>query len=200
MKPRIRAATAADLPAIDRIYAHEVLHGVATFDTEPRRPEESLAWFAHFAERELPLRIAEDADGRVIGYASLSPWSPRPAYSIAAETSFYVAADRRGEGIGRALLADLIARAEERPLELLLARIESSGGAASRHLHLAAGFRLVGTLHGVGRKFGRALDVDILERPISRSLSSLHPLHPHHPHGGRHSGGSRSQGGAVSGE
>jgi L-amino acid N-acyltransferase YncA len=164
---RIRDATAADLPAIDAIYAHEVEHGVATFDTEPRSPAESIAWFSLFAERGLPLRVAQDHTGRVIGYASLSPWSPRPAYSITAETSLYVAAERRGEGIGRALLADLIARAEERPLELLLARIESSG-AASTHLHLAAGFRPVGTLHGVGRKFGRLLDVDILERPISR--------------------------------
>lgn len=164
----IRDATVEDLPAIDAIYAHEVLHGVATFDTEPRRPEESRAWFALLRERGLPLRVACDAAGEVIGYASLSPWSPRPAYSITAETSIYIAADRRGGGIGRALLEDLIARAEERPLELLLARIES-GGAASIHLHIAAGFRPVGTLHGVGRKFGRLLDVEILERRLPRS-------------------------------
>lgn len=161
----LRDATPEDLPAIDEIYAGEVLHGVATFDTEPRRTAESLAWFSLLAERGLPLRVAVDPAGRVVGYASLSPWSPRPAYSISAETSIYVAADRRGQGIGRSLLADLIERAEERPLRLLIARIESSG-VASIHLHREAGFRPVGTLHGVGRKFGRLLDVEILELPL----------------------------------
>ncbi len=167
MSATIRDAKLEDLPPIDAIYRPEVLHGVATFDTEPRSEAETRAWFERIRSRELPVRVAIDREERVIGYSCLAPWSPKPAYSITAESSVYVHTDHRSAGIGRALVTDLIEWARERSLQLLVAQIETSGGAASRRLHTSLGFEPVGVLHGVGQKFGRLLDVEILELRLS---------------------------------
>ena len=158
---RIRPATAADLEAIVDIYNDEVLHGVATFDTEPWTVDGQAPWLTEHGEGRRPLLVAEEA-GRVIGWASLSAWSPRCAYARAAEVSIYVHRDDRGRGIGRALLDELIARGRAAGLGVLLARIEASG-AASMRLHRAVGFRPIGTMRRVGEKFGRLLDVELLE-------------------------------------
>ncbi|TMA47656.1 MAG: N-acetyltransferase family protein, partial [Deltaproteobacteria bacterium] len=105
--------------------------------------------------------VAEES-GRVVGWGSLSAWSDRCAYARAAEVSVYVHQDHRGHGIGRALLADLIARGRAAGLGVLLARIESSG-AASLALHRALGFQPIGTMRRVGEKSGRLLDVELLD-------------------------------------
>src|SRR5439155_499035 len=125
----IRSARADDLPAVIDIYNYEVEHGVATFDTVPWTLEERAPWFAVHASPQHPLIVAEE-DGRVLGWGSLSAWSDRCAYARAAEVSVYVHQDHRGRGIGRSLLAELIARGRAAGPGVLLARIESSGGAS----------------------------------------------------------------------
>jgi phosphinothricin acetyltransferase len=157
----IRPATPADLQAIVDIYNDEVLHGVATFDTEPWTATGQAAWLAEHTTGRHPLLVAE-VTGCVIGWASLSAWSSRCAYARAAEVSIYVHRDERGRGVGRALLAELIARGRAGGLGVLLARIEASG-AASLRLHRTVGFRSIGTMRRVGEKFGRVLDVELLE-------------------------------------
>lgn len=157
----VRPAAADDLPAIVAIYNHEVAHGVATFDTEPWTVEGQREWLAAHGTSEHPLLVA-DEEGRVDGWACLSAWSTRCAYARAAEVSLYVHPDHRGRGVGRALLAGLIARGRAAGLGVLLARIEVSGR-ASLALHRALGFHSIGTMRRVGEKLGRILDVELLD-------------------------------------
>lgn len=157
----IRTATAEDLPAIIAIYNHEVLHGVATFDTVVWMLEDRQDWFRSHESPRHPLVVAQDA-GNVIGWASLSPWSDRCAYARAAEVSLYVHHEHRRRGIGRALLTELIERARRAGLRVLLARIES-GGQVSLNLCRSLGFKSIGTMRRVGEKFGRLLDVELLD-------------------------------------
>jgi phosphinothricin acetyltransferase len=157
----IRLATADDLPAIVAIYNHEVVSGVATFDTEPWELATRATWLASHDPVRHPVTVLAEA-GRVLGWASLSEWSTRCAYARAAEISVYVHHEHRGRGLGRALLADLIARGGAAGLGVLLARIEASG-AASLRLHRSVGFHDIGIMRRVGEKFGRILDVALLE-------------------------------------
>ncbi len=156
----IRHATLADVPAITAIYNDAVLKTVATFDTEPKSQAERAAWLqAHDAAHPVLVALV---DGQVAGWASLQRWSDRPAYDCTAETSFYVAEAWQGQGIGRALLVALLDEARGAGLHTLLART-SAGSDASIHLHESLGFERVGTLRQVGRKFGRLLDVHVLQ-------------------------------------
>jgi len=159
---KIRPATIDDLPSIAAIYNHEILHGVATFDTDPWDDKAALEFFAMHDPKRRPITVAVDDAGAVVGWGSLSDWSTRCAYVRAAESSIYVHPDRRGQGVGKRLLADLIERAPAVGVKVILARIETSG-AASLHVHKALGFTSVGVMRRVGEKFGRALDVELLE-------------------------------------
>lgn len=161
----IRQATALDLPAIAAIYNHEIRHGVATFDTVPWDEHAAREWFDKHNPATRPITVAVDDRGEVIGWGSLSDWSTRCAYNRAAEDSFYVRPDHQGRGIGRLLMADLIERAQAIGVRVLLARIETSC-AASLHVHRAFGFTSIGVLRRVGEKFGRVLDVEMLERSL----------------------------------
>jgi phosphinothricin acetyltransferase len=157
----IRPATAADLPLIMDIYHDEVRNGVGTFDTEPLGPEKQRAWLAVHDSPRYPLVVATEG-GQTAGWGSLKPWSDRCAYARAAEVSVYVHRDHRGRGVGRALLADLIARAPGGDLAVLLARIAREN-AVSLTLFRNAGFKSIGTMRRVGEKFGRILDVELLD-------------------------------------
>jgi L-amino acid N-acyltransferase len=157
---RIRPARASDLSRILSIYNHEVLVSTATYDTRPRTPAEHARWFAHHGPR-YPVFVA--AEGRkVAGWASLSPWSDRPAYGRAVETSIYVDEKNRGRGIGKRLLAALVDAAGPLGYHAMLARI-SADNTVSVYMHASLGFEVVGTLKEVGYKFDRALDVSIME-------------------------------------
>lgn len=157
----VRDATERDLPGIFAIYDEQVLHGTATFDTEPRAADERLAWFGAHDRGRYPIIVAEDA-GVVAGWARLYPWSDRCAYARSAENSVYVHRDWRGRGIGTRLLGELIAHARTRALGVLLARI-AEGNPASVRLHERAGFETVGVMRRVGEKFGRVLDVRLMQ-------------------------------------
>ncbi len=164
----VRDASPADLPAIAAIYDEQVLHGTATFDTEPRTPAAWRTWFGEHPRDRYPVLVAEEG-GEVVGWARLTPWSARCAYARSAENSVYVRADRRGHGAGRALVEALLDRARAAGIAVLLARI-AEGNPASLRLHEALGFRPVGTMRRVGEKFGKVRDVTILDLHLDGGL------------------------------
>lgn len=158
---RVRRAAPEDLPAIVDIYNEAIVTTTATFDTEPKTVPERRAWFESHGERH-PILVAE-ADGAVVGWASLTRWSERPAYDDTAETSFYVKAEHRGRGIGRSLKDAIIQEARRLRFHTLIARVAGESD-ESHHLNESFGFEKVGTLREVGRKFGRLLDVHIFQK------------------------------------
>jgi len=163
--PDIRLASTGDLPTIMAIYNDEILQGVATFDTVPWDEHAAQRWLAKHDPLRRPVTVAVESSGAIVGWGSVSDWSTRCAYARAAEDSIYVHPDHQGQGIGRRLLSDLIERSRSAGVRVLLARIETSCK-ASLHVHRAAGFVTVGVMHGVGEKFGRVLDVELLERSL----------------------------------
>lgn len=156
----IRPAEPNDAAAIAEIYNEAILTTTATFDTEPKSVEDRARWLQTHDERH-PVLVAL-VDGRVAGWASLTSWSERRAYDDTAETSFYVHSTQRGHGIGRQLKEAIIAEARRLGYHTLIARI-AEGSHASVHLNESAGFVHVGTLKEVGCKFGRRLDVHIMQ-------------------------------------
>jgi phosphinothricin acetyltransferase len=160
---RIRRAKLADLAAITDIYNEAILTTTATFDTEPKNMTEQTQWF-HAHDDRHPILVAE-VDGKVVGWASLTRWSDRCAYSDTAETSFYVHSAHRGRGIGRKLKDAIIAEARSLRYHTLIARVAEESH-ASIHLNKSAGFFHVGTLKQVGRKFGKLLDVHIMQKML----------------------------------
>ncbi|MDP4021792.1 N-acetyltransferase family protein [Methylobacterium sp. NEAU 140] len=161
----VRPATGADIPGIAAIYADVVETGTATFETVAPTPDEMGRRFAALTGGGFPYRVAE-RDGAVVGYAYAGPYKERAAYRSTVEDSIYVARDARGGGIGRALLAALIADCERIDCRLMVAVIADSGSPASVALHARHGFVPVGTLAGVGHKHGRWLDTVLMQRPL----------------------------------
>jgi L-amino acid N-acyltransferase YncA len=161
----IRAAVAADIPAITRIYAHAVRFGTASFELEPPDEAEMARRQRALIDGGFPYLVAE-ADGAVVGYAYAGPYRTRPAYRFSVENSVYVAPEAHGRGIGRALLDRLIAEATARGFRQMIAVIGDSDQAASIALHRAAGFRHVGTIAAVGFKHDRWLDSVLMQREL----------------------------------
>jgi phosphinothricin acetyltransferase len=157
---KVRLAVAGDAEAIRTIYNVEVLTSTVTFDLVARSVEDQHEWMASHAG-VYPAVVAE-LDGLVVGFASLSPYRPRPAYSTSAEDSVYVVADHRGEGIGRALLGEIVSLAGVHGFHSVMARIVGDH-TASIALHRSCGFELVGIEREIGRKFGRWLDVALMQ-------------------------------------
>ncbi|MEZ5156552.1 MAG: N-acetyltransferase family protein [Solirubrobacterales bacterium] len=157
----MRPATPGDLPRIFAIYNVEVESGLATFDIEPREVGRDDAWLVDRAPWH-PVTVAVAGD-EVVGWASIGPWSPRGAYRRTGEVSVYVDRSRRGGGIGRGLMADLVDRARAIPeIHVLLARI-ARPNPASVAIHEAAGFRSFGIQRRCGEKLGRILDVELFD-------------------------------------
>jgi phosphinothricin acetyltransferase len=159
----IRKAEPSDLVAITGIYNEAILTTTATFDTDPKIPEERVGWFQAHDERH-PIFVAV-LDGTVVGWASLSRWSERPAYDNTGETSFYVKAEHRGQGIGRKLKEAIIEEARRLRFHTIIARVAGESS-VSLHLNEDFGFVHIGTMKEVGRKFGKLLDVHILQKML----------------------------------
>lgn len=159
----IRHAQPGDAAAIAEIYNEAIRTTTTTFDTEPKTVEDRLHWLQSRDERH-PVLVAV-ANGQVAGWAALSRWSERAAYDDTAETSFYVHSNFQGRGIGRQLKDAIIAEARRLRFHTLIARV-AEGSDASLHLNEQAGFAYVGTLREVGWKFGRRLDVHILQKML----------------------------------
>ena len=154
----LRPAHPDDAPAIAAIYNESIAGGEATFETQPRTTDDVAGWLA----ADLPLLVAE-LDGRVAGWARVSPYSDRCVYAGVGEYGVYVAESARGAGVGLALLTALCAEAEARGLHKLVGRMFATN-AASRALAKAAGFREIGLEHRHGRIDGEWRDTVPVER------------------------------------
>lgn len=168
----VRDAEEADMAAIQAIYTHHVLHGLASFEETPPSVDEIRARRRAVLALGLPYLAAEQG-GRIVGYSYASSYRPRPAYRHTIEDSVYVAEGQAGRGIGGALLAALIARCEAGPWRQMLAVIGDSGNAASIGLHRRFGFEPVGTLRSTGFKFGRWVDTVLMQRSLGPGDQTL---------------------------
>lgn len=155
----IRKARLDDLESLLDIYNYEVLNGTATFDMHPKTYAERLDWFHEHNVENHPLIVAE-ADGCVVGYASLSPYRAKEAYKKTVELSVYISPEYRRRGIARRLICDILEEARQREDIHTVISVITSGNDASIHLHKEFGFTHCGTLKEVGEKFGKLLDVD----------------------------------------
>ena len=162
---QIRAASPDDLVAVQSIYAHHVLHGLGTFETEPPALEEMQRRFAQITGDGFPYLVADD-DGLVRGYAYANHFRTRAAYRNTVEDSIYVAPESLGRGVGKALLDALIDRCTALGLRQMLAVIGDSENAGSIGVHRRCGFELTGVMKAVGRKFDRWVDVVIMQRAL----------------------------------
>ena len=156
----IRHATIGDLGDITEIYNHAILNTTATFDTEPKSWDEQKQWFDHHGP-EYAILVAE-LDGQVVAWASLSKWSDRCAYSETAEGSLYVKEGYRGHGIGKRLLRCLLEEGRGAGLHTIIGRV-AGGNEVSLRLLRSSGFLPIGRMREVGRKFGRLLDVELMQ-------------------------------------
>ena len=164
---RIETATPADATAVAAIYAHHVRHGTASFEIEPPSDAEMAERMAKVLDAGAPWLVARDPSGKVLGYAYASQFRDRPAYRYACENSIYIQHDRRGEGIGRALLALLIVAAERRGFRQMIAVIAGAEPASVR-LHAACGFAETGRMRSVGRKAGGWLNTLYMQRALGQ--------------------------------
>jgi L-amino acid N-acyltransferase YncA len=163
----IRDATSADVPAITAIYAHHVRHGTGTFEEEQPSEAEMAARLAKVQGQGWAWLVAEQ-DGQVTGYAYYCQFRERSAYRFSAEDSIYVRDDIRGQGVGKALVAVLLQRAEAAGFRQMFAVVGDSDNVGSIGLHLSLGFRQAGVLRSAGLKFGRWLDVVYMQRPLGQ--------------------------------
>jgi phosphinothricin acetyltransferase len=167
----LRDVRAEDFPAIQSIYAHHVLHGLGTFETEPPDVHEMNARHSQISAAGFPYLVATDG-AEVIGYAYANHFRTRAAYRFTVEDSIYVAPYTMGRGVGRALLLELVARCGTLGLQQMLAVIGDSANAASIGLHSACGFEHVGTMKSVGRKFDRWVDVVVMQRGLEQGTAA----------------------------
>jgi L-amino acid N-acyltransferase len=159
----IRLARTSDTESLRAIYNAEVTGSTVTFDIEPRSHDQQRAWIERHQGAHPAIVAVED--GTVTGFGSLSPFHDRPAYSTTVEDSVYVSAERRGGGVGRLLLVELVRVATQQGFHTVIART-SGDNQPSIALHRACGFVLVGVEREVGRKFGRWIDVTVLQRML----------------------------------
>ena len=161
---RSRLVQPRDADALRAIYNVEVLESTVTFDLRPRTLAEQLAWIEDHSGGH-PAIVAVDENDEVGGFASLTPYRPRPAYSTTVEDSVYVHRDLRGKGLGRLLLTDLVQLARDHGFHAIIGRIVGDHD-ASIALHAACGFVQVGREQEVGRKFNRWLDVVLMQKML----------------------------------
>src|SRR5689334_12075460 len=161
----VRPANAKDVPAIQAIYAHHVLHGLASFEEVPPSVDEMRRRFQEVTGRGLPYLAVELAN-EVVGYGYCSLYRTRSAYRYTLEDSIYVKDGRLGNGIGRAVLSELIDRCTALNYRQIIAVIGDSANAASIRLHASLGFVRAGNLRSTGFKFGRWVDSVLMQLPL----------------------------------
>jgi phosphinothricin acetyltransferase len=168
----IRTATDADVPDMQAIYAHHVLHGTGTFEEEPPPVEAMAARFHKVVDQGFVWLVATDATG-VLGFGYYAPFRDRSAYRFTVEDSIYVREDVRGQGVGKALVVRLIEMATAQGMRQMLAVIGDSDNVGSIGVHASLGFHHVGTMKAVGIKFGRWIDVVTMQRPLGKGDANL---------------------------
>jgi len=167
----IRPSTDADVPAITSIYAHHVLNGTGTFETEPPSEADMATRRADVISKGLPYLVAEDG-GEVVGYAYGNWFKPRAAYRYSVEDSIYMAPESAGKGLGKLLLTELLAQCERAGVRKVMAVIGDSANAGSIGVHKALGFEQVGVVQSCGWKFGRWLDIVLMQKSIGQGDST----------------------------
>lgn len=167
----LRDVTDADLPAIQEIYAFEVLHGVSSWEEVPPDLLEISRRRDGVLKAGYPYRVASQGD-KLLGYAYASAYRPRPAYRYTVENSIYIAEDAQRSGVGRLLLTDLIAVCTAAGYRQMIAIIGDSENARSIDFHLKMGFMRVGEVKAIGHKFGQWLDSVILQLELGKGHSA----------------------------
>ena len=167
----IRPSTPADLPALAAIYAWHVAHGTGTFELEAPDADEMGRRRDAVLANGLPWIVAERA-GTVLGYAYANHFRPRRAYRFCVEDSIYLAPDARGQGLGKLLLAELMARCQAAGARQMLAVIGDAANAGSIGVHRALGFEHTGVLKSAGWKFDRWLDVVLMQRALGEGAAT----------------------------
>lgn len=169
--PTIRPSVDSDLPAITRIYAHHVLHGTGTFETTPPSEADMAVRRADVLAKGLPWLVLEE-DGQVLGFAYGNWFKPRPAYRYSVEDSIYLVPESAGKGLGRALLAELMAAFQRAGVRKVMAVIGDSDNVGSVNVHRALGFEQAGVIRSCGWKFGRWLDIVLMDKSLGAGDSS----------------------------
>jgi L-amino acid N-acyltransferase YncA len=168
----IRDATPADIPEIQTIYAHHVLHGTGTFEETPPSVEEMTERFEKVTHRGWAWLVATDATG-VLGYSYYAQFRDRSAYRYTVENAIYVRDDVRGQGVGKALVQLLIDRATAQGFRQMIAVIGDSENVGSIGVHASLGFQHTGIMRATGIKFGRWLDVVYMQRALGKGDSDI---------------------------
>jgi phosphinothricin acetyltransferase len=163
----IRPAVLGDLPEIQSIYAHHVMHGTGSFEEVPPSLEEVEARYQKIVKRGWAYLVATDATG-VLGYAYFTQMRERSGYRYTAENSIYVREDVRGQGVGKALVARLLEEAAAIGFRQMIAVIGDSDNVGSIGVHSSLGFHRAGLLRSSGFKFGRWVDTVFMQRPLGR--------------------------------
>jgi len=164
----IRKAKIEDLISINDIYNEVIEKTVATFDTTPKTLEEQKNWFTNHGPKN-PILVAEKEES-ILGWASLSQWSDRCAYSDTAELSLYIKEKYRGQGIGRKLLEAIIQEGKKTGLHTVIASI-TEGNETSIYLHETVGFFHIGIMKEVGQKFEKRLDVYLMQKILNTHVN-----------------------------
>jgi phosphinothricin acetyltransferase len=166
----VREASPDDAPALAVIYGHHVLTGVGTFEETPPSPAEMVRRLGAVRALGLPYLVAEAE--QVVGFAYASAFRPRAAYRYTAEDSVYIAPDQMGRGVGKRLLAEIIARCEALGLRQLVAVIGGSDNAGSIGLHRSMGFEMKGVMPALGFKHGRWVDIVSMQRALNTGAAT----------------------------
>jgi L-amino acid N-acyltransferase YncA len=161
----IRPVKLIDAESIAATYAHHVLNGTASFDTKPPSSADWLSKINAIISKSWPFLVAEKG-GQIIGYAYATQFRDRPAYAETCENSIYVSASALGEGVGTALLNELLLSAAKSGFRQMIAVI-GGGEPASVAVHVKLGFVHAGRMRNVGRKFGRLLDTVYMQRELT---------------------------------
>lgn len=161
----VRPGHEADIDAVTAIYSHAVRHGTSSFEIVAPDAAEMARRSSDVIGKGWPWLVAE-SQGRILGYAYANAFRPRPAYRFTVEDSIYLHADAQGRGVGKALLAELMARCADAGARQMLAVIGDSNSLGSIALHRALGFQTAGMFKAVGWKFGRWLDVVMMQRTL----------------------------------
>ncbi len=161
----IRPSQEADIPAVQAIYAHHVLHGTGTFETEPPSVLEITARRADVLGKSLPYLVLEQ-EGKIQGFAYANWFKPRPAYRFSVEDSIYMRDGTGGQGLGKLLLTELLAQLERGGIRKSMAVIGDSANAGSIGVHRACGFAQIGIVKSCGWKFGQWRDIVLMEKTL----------------------------------
>lgn len=159
------ADEARDSGAILAIFNHEIVHSTALYEEEPRTTATMATWFASKAAGQWPVLVAEDTTGRLLGFASYGPFRAYPSFRHTVEHSVYVSPGARRQGVATVLLQALLAQASREALHTMIGAIDAENH-ASLALHAALGFATVGHLHQTGHKFGRWLDLILVQKMV----------------------------------